>query len=253
MEPMDQSQLTVYGPQNPLVLKGDKAREYASQDENLRILSKEIFPMALLNQTASLEDFYCEGVKLTVLNFTPFKIIFNKERVLYVNDRKISTFTKLDRQLIAYQVNGSPNLICFDKCYYIETRIRDEAIANPMNWWSGFKTIDKFSCTKFFLNIVSTGYVTTILKITNNDSTVKQIRNTSREIALKEGANLRNAVILLHEGLNDKQSLLASFNKDVISVIFFKIHNYLQFLDSEFFLQREFVVAVGRTCHSIIF
>jgi len=196
--------------QNSTELKGDEAQKYASQNENMRVLSNQILPMALLNQGVSLNDFYCDGIKLTVLNYTPFKIQFNEERILSVNNCSIAAFTKDDCQVIAYQVNGSPNLICFES-----------------------KDLDKDLSSRFFAKI---DYREVIERIKKNLNIVTQndIRTASGKIALKERANLRNAALLLLHGQNDEKSTLAVIKKDVILTINSIIHKYLQFLDSEF-------------------
>lgn len=190
-----------------LELHGDTARTYSFQDENMRVLAKEILPMAILNVRASLKGFECNGIKLTVLNYTPYKICFDENRRLSIENCHISNFSKDDCQVIAYQVNGSPEVICLEN--------KDILKPNPSK--------------RFFAEIESKN----VIERSNwSDGTYRDIRLASGNLAIRERMNLKKARYLFSNGyLNDKQSSLSCLTKDFVSLIFSNFDRYVEYLD----------------------
>lgn len=120
MEPMQCSLSSPNYPAIPTHPHGDKliyrtlnSAQLIASEVHLQNLLKFISPSAKLTENPSLIEFFINGIRLRILNYTKVNFSFNVNFNLLADHSNVAWFTKEDCHIVAYQVEGS-EAICID-------------------------------------------------------------------------------------------------------------------------------------------
>src|ERR1700722_14298183 len=81
---------------------------YIANDKLLQDLLKFISPAAILTNNPSLMEFFINGTRIKILNYTNIVLSFDDKLNLFANNKKIAILRTENCHLVAYHVKGHP-------------------------------------------------------------------------------------------------------------------------------------------------
>lgn len=104
------------------------------ETDSLNMVSKQVLRGASLKANPEMTEFQCDGCKITVVNHTSNQIHLTPQRELFVNGELFTDFTQDDCQIIAYSLEGIPELLCIEQKDVASAEILQRLVVSTLSY-----------------------------------------------------------------------------------------------------------------------